>query len=97
MKTLALIFVLFALMIWIATVQFLKNDAVYKEAVCKEEMLSYIVELYARTIHSSIPSEGENGNLLTNGKLGKDIYLFQNPIRKRIKDYSFSNRILKHN
>ena len=68
----AFMFLLFALMIWIATIQFLKNDKIYQDSVRKEEMLSYIVDLYADAIHSPDPPQ-----LLPNGNLGKDIFLFQ--------------------
>lgn len=69
---LAFMFVLFALMIWIATVQFLKNDQLYQDSVRKEEMLAAIVDMYSNAIHSP-----EAPQLLSNGDLGKDIYLFR--------------------
>jgi hypothetical protein len=46
---LAFMFVIFALMIWIATVQFLKNDNAHKETLTSEEMLSCVVELCSIT------------------------------------------------
>ncbi len=69
---LAFMFVLFALMIWIATVQFLKNDQLYHDSVQKEEMLAAIVDMYSNAIHSTEPPQ-----LLSNGDLGNDIYLFR--------------------